>query len=78
MDCCGNEEQTASTFGAIFAKCQSWFNNFLEGDIFSSENDKEGNLIVSVLFIFHVTFVFFFLAHHCVPRGAVQIRATFD
>ena len=82
MDCCENEELiTSSTFAQIFGNCQSWLKKILDGEIFSSESENEEdqqNVIVSILFIFHITFVLFFLAHHCRPRGTVQNRQTFD
>ena len=82
MACCENEEQTASTFGQMFGKCQALLNYFLEGDIFNFSNfaitdkddDSNQNVIVTILFVVHIAFVFCFLAHHCTPRGGSQTR----
>ena len=86
MDCCGNEEQNASTFGLIFAKIQAWIFSILNGDILNPDLDsteKENveethNVVVSILFVIHITVVFFFLAHHCTPRGVAQGRTNYD
>ena len=87
MDCCsGNEEQTASTFSLIFNKIQVWIFSVLNGDFLNhnqKESDKDAdsedtqNIVVSVLFLIHVTVVFFFLAHHCTPRGVAQGRTNY-
>ena len=68
ISCCDNEdEQTASTFGNIFDKAQDWIIQVING---GNPNAGEGtqNVIVSILFLVHITIVFCFLAHHCSTR----------
>ena len=68
ISCCDNEdEQTASTFGDIFDKAQDWIIQVITGTPNAGEESTQ-NVIVSILFLVHITIVFCFLAHHCSTR----------
>ena len=87
MDCCGDDSSTVSvrvqvqqsTFAQIFNRIHSLVYSILDGSILNEELEADPNMkqerheaIVSLLFILHLTVVFFFIAHHCTPqaRGA--------
>lgn len=82
LECCsGDSGETPGTFGQIASKAQNWIVQLLNGDLFkdkgSDNEDEAQNVIVSILFLVHVTVVFFFLAHHCTARGGTVGRANF-
>ncbi len=82
MACCGDEDNTATTLGAVNGKIFSWLDSISRGSLWSESSDEEDNedrqnVIVSVLFLLHVCVVFFFLAHHCTPRGIAQPRVNY-
>ena len=84
MDCCGEDSSTVSvsvqqsTFAQIFNRIHSLVYSILDGSILKEDSEANNDpsvkeerheAIVSLLFILHVTVVFFFIAHHCTPRA---------